>query len=178
MKKMKRTAIRSISCLLAVLLVSTGLLSFAAYGGEVTPKDNGYYVYEIESTSEMGVTYTSSKELIAISSPATRDGETFTASVSRELSVGISGNLQVGEGTVSAALGFDISETYSFSAQSTSAQLSIGEYVKAYARNQSVKYKVVQAKYYVLHGDRALESRETIYVYKPIMPEISFVYCR
>lgn len=172
-----RKMIRVVSAMMAMLMLCTGVTAFAAYEEPAQPQDNGYYVWEVESVTDMGRCYRGSKTLFAVSGEATQYGELFSAEYSETLEVGFSGTISVSNGVLSAELGFNVSESRTFSESITSAPLEEGQYVRAYYRPQANKYKVVQNLYYVLHTSRALEKTVTGYVYEPLLPELSLEYC-
>lgn len=173
-----RKMIRVVSAMMAMLMLCTGVTAFAAYEEPAQPQDNGYYVWEVESVTDMGECYRGSKQLFAVSGEATRYGELFSVEYSETLEVEFSGTIEVSNLNLSAALGFSVTQGFSLSESITSAPLEEGQYVKAYYRPMAIKYKVVQKEYYVLHQEHMGSSGRTVtgYVYKPILPELSLEY--
>ena len=148
----------------------------------IIPYDNGYYTWRVKQCTNQGVTNLSNypQILYSESGPATRSGETYTVTFSRDYSVSISGSIQVTYLELNAAVGVTVTKQVGVSVSKTSAPLNQGQCSDAYVQPKFTKYKVVQERVYVLHPsdpDVAPTGEQKIcYVYVPAPPVITFRY--
>lgn len=86
-------------------------------------------------------------------------------------------NINANEKQLEAVLGFNTTNTDSFSISKTSASLAKGEYIKAYYMKNYNRYKVTQRQYITTNG---LTSPTSNYAYayadKPLLPKVKINY--
>jgi len=126
-----------------------------------------------------------------IGSPAQRDGETDSCSITQEYSGSISGTLNVSISAIEASVGFSVNRAVSFTVSKTSAALKKGQHIEAAWRKYFDKYKVVQKLLRVgyamdfddkhqpisnRYNKTQIMKRATVYVNKPLMPQIQLTY--
>lgn len=175
-KKFKQNAI----ILIMICALIGGIGTSSAYASESEGDKNEpqapMYTYSIHSKKYVGDTHKNAKKEYIKKHVATRKGEKISAGHTVEKSGSISGTLWVSHSKLKAKLGFDyrvVKKTHSSSLSAGAKRR--GEVIRAYGQETYAKYKVVQKKTWYAHLHRKPEYK-TIYVYKPILPTISFTY--
>lgn len=99
--------------------------------------------WDVESYTYTGTSYGAYKRLTVLG-PADADGESFSVSQSIGASISISGQVNVGVGKLTGALGFDVGASVDVSITKNSRELSKGEKIQVDYRFMYHNYDVTQ----------------------------------
>jgi len=168
--------------LLLVLILSIGTgsnLSFADTNQtKVSPRGTYWEYWEVEEVYENYDTQPLGEfELCYVGEPADRDGMTQTAIASLSVDASVGGSIKVPISVIEANINFSIGTSYTAGGSTTSDPLSIGEYIKGYARPIANVTKLVQRKYIHMDGqDYPTSTTANAYTYKPTAVNIDVEY--
>lgn len=173
--------------LLSIILTITMFFSLATVSFADTPEvQNGdkygtmgyweYWEYESKQLNISSDPFTN-WQVCYNGQPATRKGETQTASASLSATASISGTVKIPTGVINAELGFTIGGSYSVGGSTTSAPLDVGDYIIGYARIMANKSSVLQRKWIHMDGQNIKTSETaTAYGHKPTSVSIKIEY--
>lgn len=161
--------------LIAFTLCFMMLFSTTAFANEeITPYADGYYRWEVKSTSYVG-DVTGPEQYIGDLGRGS-GSERVYAEVKDSLTAEINGTLEVTKQELTAQLGFSVTQEFSISTGKYSEALN-GRGAKAYYKQNYARYKVVQEQIYRIDGYDTVVGTKTIYVDKPLnSAQIRFVY--
>lgn len=136
------------------------------------------YYWSIAEKTDLGITTNGEPSEFYDSHTATEAGEQYYAIYTTQKSVEINGMVKVSYKLLEAELGFKIEEITVNGKIVSSRQLAKGETINVYSQPRYQKYKVTQKEIKIDQAGHSIETGkiEIIYVYKPIMPEFTFIY--
>lgn len=132
----------------------------------------------VTSTEYLGNTHNGEPKKQIGQHTAKKAGECYFASYSVEAYAEISGTIKASQFDIEAALGFKVGIKVTRSDGALSAPLSVNETVTAYGQPLFEKHLIHQKEVRTDQAGRTTDTGKTAtcYAYKPLLPQISFVY--